>query len=164
MKDNFKKQPKTHLIHAYMSKATYDKLIEMQNHYHLSISAMCTITLEKWQLLTQLEQLQSNYLDESRYKNQDTRTCIKCKYFREHPLNERIKETTLASNVLYLLANDLKPFFKKFDIKNDKEQVRILNQIKNEFSKQKDLYWNFNQQYRCNVRARKQLNKEYPTT
>ena len=160
MKDKFVKQPKTALTHVYISNQTFDKLTKIQNQYHLSFSAICTIVLEKWQLLANNIICQTEYLDPNRTTSK--RTNIKTKYFRENPLNSKMMETILASNVLYLIANDLKPFFKKFKIENDKEQVRILNQIKNEFSKQKDTYWNFNQQYRCNVRARKQLNREYP--
>lgn len=150
----FKKQTKTMWTNIYVSTSTKNILDELQERYKASYSAMATFTLEELPIM-EAKIFQDQLLD----KQARTRTQIKSKFFIDH-IYESAPRTNLASNALYLLANQIKPLGKLYN-SQDKEINRIYNKILNKLEKSKERYWDFNNSYRTLIRARKQYERDY---
>lgn len=152
-------------IHLYIVQSQHIR--EIQEKYHVSLSTIMDV------LLHQLAKYYiPNGVFDSEYINKDTKIQTNIMVNKE---NKQLIDTILRpkSEVRYLsnlyeiyrklITYDSKnPKFKNYDLYPlDKDKIPTLKmEIHNELAKKREIYWNYNQLYRNNYRARKQYDRE----
>lgn len=149
--EKYIKTIKVKQINVYMSNDTKGKLLDLSEKYHVSMSTICDKAcrlLYKCDLMTKVKNdKQATY-----------RTKLKVKYFMEYPLESPNEETIYATNSIYFAVNHFENFIENLT-KEKKNQM--YNKFLSELSKCRDIYWDYNSNYRQQVRARKQYEKDY---
>lgn len=159
------RKPRAKLVNVYMSNATREILDQLKYKYKVSYSAICSVAARHIYACDLNTKVKHD-------KNAKWRTKIKPKYFTEHPLATPNEETMYATNLLFFVANQFKPYFKEYYFKAkelkklteeeiEKRRLAYYNKFLADLAKERDVYYDFQNAYRTKVRVEKQYNKEY---